>query len=158
MSSPRSNDPYTDPTTGVLFNKLGITDARVLKRLEADASYIRSQTLPEANIPHTRDLTELQAIHRHLFQDVYAWAGQLRTVEMRKPVGKAEPFCFSSRIQQAAHYCATQLRDENYLKGMPRQTFIERLAYHYDQFNYVHPFREGNGRTLRAMINRLFRF
>lgn len=157
MAKPPHVDPYIDPASGILYNKLELTQAGELHKAEHIRASARLLTLPQAGIPHTRDLAELQAIHHHLFQDVYTWAGQLRTVEIRKPVGKAEPFCFASRIPQAAHYCANQLREDSYLKGMPRRTFIERIAYHYDQFNYVHPFREGNGRTLRAMMDRIAR-
>jgi cell filamentation protein len=56
-----------------------------------------------------------------------------------------------------AHYASQELRADNMLRGLGRERFIERLAHHYDQFNYVHPFREGNGRTQRVFINRIAR-
>nr|WP_300339243.1 Fic family protein [Actinomyces sp.] len=50
-----------------------------------------------------------------------------------------------------------ELREGNGLRGMSREQFIDRLAYHYDELNYVHPFREGNGRTQRVFWNRVAR-
>ncbi len=60
-------------------------------------------------------------------------------------------------IVRAAGYAERELRADNHLRGMSRDQFIDRLAYHYDQFNYVHPFREGNGRTQRVFWNRVAR-
>lgn len=60
-------------------------------------------------------------------------------------------------IGRAASYAEGELRADKELRGMGREQFIERLAYHYDQFNYVHPFREGNGRTQRVFWNRVAR-
>lgn len=122
-------DPYLDPETGVLRNKVG---ARTKVALD-----------------------ELRAIHRQLFQDVYVWAGELRTVDVRKNYEGAEPFLPASMIKQAAHHAASELREDNGLRGIDRDRFVERLSYHYDQFNYIHPFREGNGRTQRMFWNRI---
>lgn len=99
----------------------------------------------------------MKAIHRHLFQDVYAWAGELRTVDIRKNVEGAEFFLPVSMIERATGFAAEELRADDMLRGMGRHTLVERLAYHYDQFNYVHPFREGNGRAQRVFWNRTAR-
>jgi cell filamentation protein len=96
----------------------------------------------------TGTLSDLQAIHRHLFQDVFAWAGQIRTIDIAKP--DDEPFLSVKFIQTAGGYCAEQLQADRLLTGLPRDRFIERLSYHYDAFNFIHPFREGNGRTQRV--------
>lgn len=60
-------------------------------------------------------------------------------------------------IGRAAGYAAEELRADEQLRGLDRERFVERLAHHYDQFNYVHPFREGNGRTQRVFWNRVAR-
>jgi cell filamentation protein len=69
----------------------------------------------------------------------------------------AEFFLPVSMIERAAGFAAEELRAEDMLRGMNRTRFIERLAHHYDQINYVHPFREGNGRTQRVFWNRVAR-
>ncbi len=105
----------------------------------------------------TRDLIELCAIHRYLFSHVYSWAGELRTVDIRKNTEGAGYFVPASMIERAAGFVAEELREDDYLRGMDRETFIARLAYHYDQLNYIHPFREGNGRAQRWFWDRVAR-
>ena len=97
--------------------------------------------------PATNDLDELKLIHRYLFQDVYEWAGELRIVDLRKNVLGAEFFLPVSMIEHAAAYAAQELRDDNLLRGMGRDKFVERIAYHYDQFNTC-------TRSVRAMVVR----
>jgi cell filamentation protein len=58
------------------------------------------------------------------------------------------------RIIDASDYVFKELADEHYLKGLSKEDFIKRLAYHYDQLNYIHPFREGNGRAQRVFWSR----
>jgi cell filamentation protein len=69
----------------------------------------------------------------------------------------AQFFLPVSMIGRAAGYAEGELRADHELRGMSREQFIDRLAYHYDQLNYVHPFREGNGRTQRVFWNRVAR-
>jgi fido (protein-threonine AMPylation protein) len=77
MSRYSDNDPYLDPATGVLKNRLGITDEATLEKTEADLVAARSFELSKAPLKGNFDLVHLQAIHRHLFGDVYEWAGEL---------------------------------------------------------------------------------
>ncbi len=110
-----------------------------------------------AAFPRTNDLAELFAIHNHLFQDVYDWAGQPRTVDIRKKSDGAAFFAPVRMIERSAGYAAESLREDGFLRALPRERLIERLALHYDQFNYLHPFREGNGRTQRIFWSRVVR-
>ena len=55
-------------------------------------------------------------------------------------------------IEHGAAVAALQLHADDNLQGLGRDRFIERLAYHYDQVNYIHPFREGNGRTPAGVL------
>ena len=148
-------DPYLDPHTGILTNLIGARTAVELAAAEADLVSVRTLQLWRHPPAPTRDLVELQAIHRHLFQDVYPWAGQLRTVDLRKTVPGAQPFLPVSMITRSAGFVFDPLRQDRYLQHLNRERFIERLAYHYDQVNYLHPFREGNGRTQRFFFDRL---
>ncbi|WP_378145467.1 Fic/DOC family protein [Cnuibacter sp. UC19_7] len=154
---PEFVDPYIDPATGVLRNLVGAVTKAELDAVEGDLVPIRMLRLAAEPPPPTGDLAELRAIHRFLFGPVYGWAGELRTVDIRKNVEGAGYFVPVSMVERAAGFAAEDLRADDDLRGMGRTTFIARLAHHYDQFNYIHPFREGNGRTQRWMWDRIAR-
>jgi cell filamentation protein len=155
MDSADFVDPYLDPQTGILRNLVGAPTREALNAAEGALTVARAMQLMDKPSAATNDLAELREIHRRLFGDVYAWAGQLRTVDIRKPDG--EPFLPVSMIVRAADFAASELRADGLLRRMERARFIQRLAYHYDSFNYIHPFREGNGRTQRVFWNRVAR-
>ncbi|HPV81109.1 MAG: Fic family protein [Nigerium sp.] len=157
MASTEFVDPYLDPESGILRNKVGARTKVALEDAEGDLSFARLMQLMDHPPKATGDVDELRAIHRHLFQDVYVWAGEARIVDVRKNVEGADWFLPVLMIGRAAGYAAEELRSDNHLRGLDRESFIERLAYHYDQFNYIHPFREGNGRTQRVFWNRVAR-
>lgn len=150
-------DPATfDPTVGqgVLRNLVGATTYDQLREREDTYVAIRGATMRGHGIPGSYDLEGLQAIHRHLFQDVYGWAGELRTVNIGKGRGLfasfdniAEPF------GQLSEYLATN----NLLRDVPANEYAGDLARVYNVVNTVHPFREGNGRTQREFVSALAR-
>lgn len=157
MASP---DPYIDPSTGVLRNKVGATDEGTLAKAEGALTYARAAELLERPPTPTGDLAELRAIHRQLFQDVYDWAGELRRIDMNKKLSdteRTEFFMPAVAVERGMHMAALELHSDNYLQGMSRDQFIERLSHHYDQVNYAHPFREGNGRAQRMFWDRVSR-
>src|SRR5206468_1553266 len=94
-------------------------------------------------------------IHRQLFKGIYDWAGQIRTVDIKKNGENAEFFLIVNKISDAANYVFAELAKEKYLQDLPKEMFIPRLAYFYDQLNYIHPFREGNGRSQRVFWTRI---
>ncbi len=151
------DDPYVDPVSGVLVNLLGVETREALRLAEADLVWARTNQLLESPPPTTGDLAQLRAIHRHLFQDVFEWAGQLRAVDLTRDTPGSQPFLLVSFIERAAESAAAALREEALLRGLERREFVERLAFHYDAFNYIHPFREGNGRTQRLMWSQIAR-
>lgn len=155
MASPEFIDPYLIAGTSVLRNLVGASTAAKLAAAEADLSFVRALELLDRPIPATSDLTELKSIHHHLFQDVFEWAGEVRTIDVRKDVPGAAYFMPSGLIERSAAICFGELATENHLKRLERRTFIERIAVHYERINYVHPFREGNGRTQRVFWNRI---
>jgi cell filamentation protein len=147
-----SNDPYTDPTTGVLFNKLGIKDADRLAVAEANITAIRIAQLKEQPIVGRFDLSHLQDLHKHIFKDVYAWAGELRVVNITK---QDSVFAFAQFLQPAATKLFETLAGERHLQELSVERFVERAAYYYSELNALHAFREGNGRTNRAFLEQL---
>ena len=144
-------DPYTDPVTGVLRNKLGLVTAAELEAAEREITHAALILLRESPVQATYDLSHLCAIHRRIFGDIYDWAGQVRTVA----IAKGSMFCLPQFIEPAAAEIHRQLRDENFLRGLARDHFVGRVAYHLGEVNAVHPFREGNGRTQRAFFEQL---
>ncbi|MBU3995477.1 MAG: Fic family protein [Actinobacteria bacterium] len=150
-------DPYLDPATGILKNLVGATTQTELDAIEGDLVPVRALRLDVNSPPPTRDLTELRAIHRHLLSPVYEWAGELRMVDIRKNIQGAGYFVPAALIERAAGVVAQELREDDFLRGLDRETFIARLAYYYDQLNFIHPFREGNGRAQRLFWDRVAR-
>ncbi|NOT57743.1 MAG: cell filamentation protein Fic [Deltaproteobacteria bacterium] len=145
-------DHYLDADAGVLKNKLGIRDEALLATAEADYVAARSYELAQNPIAGRFDLAHLQAIHRHLFGDVYDWAGALRDVDISK--GQSY-FAHYRYIESSAAPLFEQLAKENYLAGLDEEAFSERAAYFLGEWNALHPFRDGNGRALREFLGLL---
>jgi hypothetical protein len=80
------DDPYVDPATGVLINLLGSTDAAALARSEAQYVALGLHEVDQRPQPDAYDVAHLQAFHRHLFGDVYPWAGDVRTLNIARTV------------------------------------------------------------------------
>ncbi|MCO5316461.1 MAG: Fic family protein [Solirubrobacterales bacterium] len=148
-------DPYIDEETGELRNLLGTKTATEFRLLEPQLVFANELELDAADIPRSNDLIEVRAIHQHLFRNVYDWAGEIRVVDIKKNDEKSEFFLPSTRITEASDFVFSRLANENFLKGLPPDLWVKRLAYFYDQLNYIHPFREGNGRTQRVFWSRV---
>lgn len=145
------NDPYCYPNSRVLKNKLNIHDADELHDAERRLAKYRSRELFESPIKGHFDFRHLQKIHAYLFQDIYAWAGEPRTVD----IAKGNLFCRYFAITAEASRIFNELKAEKYLKNLDVGTFAGRLAYYFAEINALHPFREGNGRTQREFIRQL---
>ena len=146
-----SVDPYLDPETGVLSNKLGITDAEFLQQVAADISAAHLDELAARTLPGFYDLDHLRAFHRVIFGDIFTWAGQIRTIQIFKNTG----FCSPLHIVSYAEGEFARLAKENYLRGLDALDFVSRLTHYYAEIIELHPFREGNGRTQRAFLRQL---
>lgn len=148
-----SADPYIDPQTGVFLNTLGIADRDELATAEADITAFALYRLERQHLPGKYDLTHLCAFHRAIFRDIYAWAGECRTVA----ISKGDVFCLPQFIESFAADVFGGLNRENHLCGLARDRFCERLTYYFGEVNALHPFREGNGRAQRAFWGQLAR-
>jgi len=143
------DDPYLYPGTRVLRNELGLTEPRALERAEHEYVLRRmSQGLPAGDFSYAH----LKAIHWHLFQDVYDWAGDARIVEMVKD---DTIFCPSSHVDEQMQQISDDLAAEYQLAGLGPQAFAQRAGHYLCAINAVHPFREGNGRAQRAFLGLL---
>jgi cell filamentation protein len=145
-------DPYLDKNSGVLRNLLGIQNQAGLDTAESSLSFLRTSELREKPISGQFDLLHLQAIHQHLFGDLYDWAGQLRLIEIQKG---ATAFARQMVIESAAGQLFRQLAKEQHLRGLAAQAFSLRAGHYLGEINVLHPFREDNGRTQREFITQL---
>jgi cell filamentation protein len=137
--------PYCYPGTDVLRNKEGIRDKDELEQFERGHSAARLETLPRTLSISVRSY---RAIHRYMLQDVYDWAGEYRTVD----TGRTGPFCRAQFIAPEMEKRFEAILAEKNLRGLTAQKFAERAAEHVCELNAIHPFLDGNGRTLRACL------
>lgn len=125
-------DPYLYPALNVLRNRLGIRQAKNLQQAAFEMTALRAATLPLG--PRVRGLPYLCAIHHQLYQDLFDWAGRLREVNLY--LGDT-PFCHFARIEEEGNALMQALEQEDYLNGLPRDTFIERLSWFYGEINVL---------------------
>ncbi len=125
-----------------LENKLGITDPVELAQAEEKISKTRARELFENGVLETLEAGSFQAlaeIHRHLFDEIYDFAGKIRTVNIAKGNFRFIPVM----------YLESALKK---IEQMPQSTFDE-IIEKYVEMNIAHPFREGNGRSMRIWLD-----
>jgi cell filamentation protein len=142
---------YTDPKTGLLRNLQDITDPEVFLFVESGAVTKRLQELCEKPLK-IKGIDTLFEIHRYLFQDIYVWAGKKRTVEISKD---GKQFFPTSHFDNAFRYIDQIIADFKKIPKDNKKLLAEKLAEILDNVNYLHPFREGNGRTQREFLRLL---
>lgn len=144
---------YLDPTyNATLLSCLHATTPGELEKREAPRVEARLAQLMEHPVEATYNLAHLQGIHRQLFQDVYPWAGEPRTVNM----GKGQvPFAPWDALEETFDRLAAHLDDRDRLQGLGHEQFADQIARVYTTVNSAHPFREGNGRTQREWLSSL---
>lgn len=128
----------------VTSNKLGITDSPTLAREEERISKKSATRLFEQNLLNNMSSgtwTTLQDIHKILFQDIYDFAGELRTVNISKGNFRFVPVIYLSEAVKT-------------IESMPQNSFDE-IVEKYVEMNVAHPFREGNGRSMRLWLDHM---
>lgn len=146
-----TDDPYVDPKTKILKNKIGAKTQRALDIAEAEITYIVIATLTRGSKPSSLVFNSklLLETHKEIFRHIYVWAGKVRTYDISKDQSY---FAHASFINQELKRLDEELQSENTEKYDVKTYFIERLAYFYAEYNAIHPFREGNGRVLRTFL------
>ncbi|MDR2358677.1 MAG: Fic family protein [Prevotellaceae bacterium] len=142
---------YTDPETGVLRNLAGVTDHDRLAIIETGVTTKRANELHK-NPLKINGANALLDIHHYLFQDIYSWAGKLRTVEISKD---GKPFFPVKRFNKAFSFIDALISEYRQIDRNDRPLLARKLAEILDAVNYLHPFREGNGRTQRELLRLL---
>ncbi len=140
---------YCYPDSDMLKNKLNIREKDELKQAEEEITALKQYMLLESPIKGRFTKTQLMKIHRFLFEDIYPFAGHIR----REQISKGETMFYPPHlIQQELDKVFAKLRSDNMLHETDRKRQIEHLSYIMSELNIIHPFREGNGRSIRELI------
>ena len=139
------------PDTQVYINKLGIRDQKLLEETERN---LTEQRAAEGFPPraHHRNYAGFKAIHRHLFQDLYRWAGKERNYTTGRG---AATFAVPGHITTWMEGLFKQLARDGYLVGRSKRDFAAEAASYVNEINAGHPFIDGNGRTQRFWLRML---
>ncbi len=145
------------PESAVLRNKVGAASAADLRAAENDLLEFRLAELRSHPwlVLRTYDLSHLQKLHFQLFQDVYEWAGDLRTVGIAKGEGDDTSFIPPLEIPRPVAHVASRITESDMLRQIGADDLVDEVTYLYDYLNFAHPFREGNGRTQREFFAQL---
>lgn len=142
---------YCYQNSDVLKNKLDIRDKRLLLQAEIEYTTIQLMDLQRHPIDGNFDFNHLCSIHKHIFQDLYDWAGKPRTVN----ISKGNLFCLTQNIASYADFIFANYYSDCVAAKNDEKQFIRQLTTHYADLNALHPFREGNGRSQREFAREL---
>ena len=140
------SDPYCYPGTKVLKNRAGLLRPSELRQFELAMTTQRfDEPLPSGRF----SVRHYCAVHRHLFQDVYAWAGKFRTVRISK---NKSPFCYPENIDKELRRLFADLKGRRFLRDLSQKKFADHAAHFLAELNAIHAFRDGNGRAQLAFV------
>ena len=143
---------YCYPNSNVLVNKFDVRVADELFKIENDITIYKLFILRQKGITGNFDVAHFVSIHKFIFEDIYPFAGLYRSENIAK-----DNFMFANWefIEDNMNSIFGELKRENYLKGLTKEEFAKRLTYYMSELNFLHQFREGNGRTTREFIRQL---
>lgn len=146
------NSIYCYKDSNVLVNKFNIHDNKKLEEIERKIVLAKLYELRQNRQIGNFDVAHFVGIHKFLFEDIYPFAGLFRNENIAKG-----NFSFAEweYIEDELKKLLDQLKEKKYLQNLDRDTFIKRLSYYMAELNVLHPFREGNGRTIREFIRQL---
>lgn len=146
------NSIYCYKDTNVLINRFGIKDTKKLEEVERKIVLVKLYDLRQNTKIGDFSTKHFISIHKDLFGDIYQFAGQFRVENIAKDNFRFAEWNF---IESELNKILKELADENYLKGLEKDKLSKRLAYYMSELNVLHPFRDGNGRTIREFIRQL---
>ncbi len=141
--------------TACLINKFDIHDNAKLAGIESAITFTKTAELDHSPIEGSFDFEHYKSVHRYLFEDIYDWAGTIRTVDVSK---KGTVFVLAKDIEKIANTGFIRLKAEHFFKNYTFNAFCDAIVDFYCVTNMPHPFREGNGRTQRVFISQLIRY
>ena len=140
---------YCYPDSNVLINKLNIRDNKILKTAEEEITLIKQMELLKNPIKGNFTKAHLMNIHKFIFEDIYPFAGKIR----REQISKADTLFYPPNlIDRELDKVFAKIKEKNMLKETDREKVFDNLAYVMAELNIIHPFREGNGRSIREFI------
>lgn len=142
------------PGTTVLINKLDLRDQAALDQAERICVTLHAAELETKMYTEHLTFDFYCSLHRALFQDLYEWAGELRTINLSK---KGTRFYPADELRRFGEAKFQYLASEHEFQGLPKDELAESIADFYHEINMLHPFREGNGRTQRLFFTLLIR-
>lgn len=148
---------FSYPGSDTLKNNYNIRDEGVLLIVEGPlADYAQSQLMEKNLKVKDFDISLLKTIHRKIFSDIYPWAGKVRDFDMAKEGTK---FHDAVDLPNRIDYVFGELKKESYLKDRKGLgEMVKGLAVYHNSINEIHPFREGNGRSLKVFMTLLARY
>ena len=142
------------PGTTVLINKYDIREQSKLDAVESVIVTARAEEWLAFPKSASFDFAHYKRIHSFLFGDLYEWAGEIRTTDISK---KGTQFCPCSDISHKADAAFKYINENKLYTGLEKSDLVDGIVDFYCVSNYLHPFREGNGRTQRIFISQLIR-
>ena len=140
---------YCYPDSNVLKNKLNIRDNKLLKTAEEEITLIKQMELLKNPIKGNFSKAHLMNIHKFIFEDIYSFAGKNR----REQISKADTMFYPPNlIDRELDKVFAKIKEKNMLKETDEEKVFDNLAYVMAELNIIHPFREGNGRSIREFI------
>ncbi len=141
---------YCYPDSIVLKNKLNIRDNKLLKTAEEEITLIKQMELLKNPIKGNFSKSHLMNIHKFIFEDIYSFAGKIR----REQISKADTMFYPppNLIGRELDKVFAKIKEKNMLKETDKEKVFDNLAYVMAELNIIHPFREGNGRSIREFI------
>lgn len=146
------NSIYCYEGTNVLINKFNIRDNKTLQEIEKKIVLTKLFELHKNKRIGDFSKNHFLSIHKYLFEDIYPFAGKIRTENIAK-----DYFSFAEweYIESELDSLLNKLEKQNYLKNENKDELAKSLAFYLAELNVLHPFREGNGRTIREFIRQL---
>lgn len=145
------NSKYTYKGTDILKNKLGIKNEKLLKEYETRIVAFKIATISTAKLPKDYTPERLKFIHKYLFGDIFYFAGEYRQENITKGNFRFSEYEY---IEENIQRIFNNIKIDD-MKKMSFSQFVKQISYIMTELNVLHPFREGNGRTIRELVREI---
>ncbi len=149
---PLQDDCYEN--TAVLKNKFGIKDEANLELMERNITGFQIMKAYKDIVFENVDFAFYKKLHYYVFSDIYEWAGCVRGINMSK---KGTMFCPFEKIEEFGKSIFQRLDDKCFFRSLDFEEFVNDFTDLYCSLNYLHPFREGNGRIQRLFLSMMLK-